>query len=333
MIIRYLNPGETMNPRRHALISLLAFSSTPVLAIAQPDNTRDDGSQADAEQIERTESSSLRISPYVFGSFHADADLDSDIGEFGFSSYRAGINLSRSVGDRGLLSANIGFGLLDYDITPSAASVANDAADIGAGLDDVYESEIIISYVHRGEGKWSYLFAGGIISSGEDGADFGDTLDFLGTAGFRYQYNDRLSLGLGVLVRTQLEDDALVIPVPQIRYQISDKWVLETERAGLELRYEANEQITYGLAGEYLSSTFRLNDMHAALVSEGVATHRRVPVSVFADFAPSEQIQIRARVGTSLAGNIEFLDASGNDITDQDIDPAIFGSLNVSFRF
>lgn len=322
-----------MNPTRHALFSLLALSATPVLANAQPDNTRDDGSRADAEQIERSESSSLRISPYVYGSFHADADLDSDIGEFGFSSYRAGINLSRRVGDRGLLSANIGFGLLDYDITPSATSVANDAADIGAGLEDVYESEIILSYVHRGEGKWSYLFAGGVISSGEDGADFGDTLDFLGTAGFRYQYNDRLSLGLGVLVRTQLEDDALVIPVPQIRYQISDKWVLESERAGLELRYEANEQITYGLAGEYLSSTFRLNDMHAALVSEGVATHRRVPVSIFADFTPSEQIQIRARVGTSLAGNIEFLDASGNDITDQDIDPAIFGSLNVSFRF
>lgn len=322
-----------MNPTRYAHMILLSIAAAPLIAHAQPDNNTPDPAQRDAEQIENPESSSLSISPYAFASFHADADLDADIGEFGFSSYRAGLNLSRRIGDRGLITGNIGFGVLDYDVTPSATSVANDAADIGAGLDDVYESEIVLTYVHRGEGKWSYLFGAGILSSGEDGADFGDTLDFLATAGFRYQYDDKLSLGMGVLVRTQLEDDALIIPVPQIRYQISDKWILESQRAGLELRYEANEQITYGIAGEYVSSTFRLNDMHAAIVSEGVATHRRVPVSIFANFIPSDQIQIKARIGTSLAGNIEFLDTNGNDITDQDIDPAIFGSLNVSFRF
>lgn len=322
-----------MNPTRFTTTTLLALASTPLIAIAQPDNTNPDQSSKDAEQIERTESSSLRISPYAFASFHADADLDNDIGEFGFSSYRAGINLSTQIGDRGQLSGNIGFGVLDYDITPSGTSVANDAADIGAGLDDVYESEIILTYAHRGEGKWSYLIGAGIVSAGEDGADFGDTLDFLGTAGFRYQYNDKLSLGLGVLVKTRLEDDVLVIPVPQIRYQISDKWVLETQRAGLELRYEANEQITYGIAGEYLSTTFRMNDTHAAIVSEGVANHTRVPVSIFVNFEPTEQIEIKARIGSSLAGNLEFLDTNGNDITDQDIDPSIFGSINVSFRF
>jgi hypothetical protein len=322
-----------MNPTHQARITLLALASTPLIACAQPDKTGQDNTENGAVQVERSASTSLTISPYAFASFHADADLDSDIGEFGFSSYRAGVNLGTSVGDNGNLGINIGFGLLDYDITPSATSVANDAADIGAGLDDVYESEILARYIHRTDGKWAYQFSAGVVSAGEDGADFGDTLDFLGTAGFRYQYDERLSLGLGVLVKTRLEDDALVIPVPQIRYQISDQWVLESRRAGVELRYESSDQLTYGLSGEYISTTFRLNDTHAAIVRDGVANHTRVPISIFADYTPSQQVQIKARVGTSLAGEIEFLDSDGNDVTDQDIDPAIFGSINVSFRF
>lgn len=322
-----------MNQNLNTRLTLLTIATMPAMALAQTDNNTDPGDADNAEQIDRASSASLTISPYAFGSFHADADLDSDIGEFGFSSYRAGVNLTKGVGDRGRLGANIGFGVLDYDITPSATSVANDAADIGAGLDDVYESEIILSYAHRGEGKWAYQFGAGVVSAGEDGADFGDTLDFLGTAGFRYQYNDKLSLGLGVLVKTRLEDDVLVIPVPQIRYQINDQWVLESQRAGLALSYAASDELTYGIMGEYLNSTFRMNDTHAAVVSEGVVNHTRVPVSIFAEYKPSDQIEISARVGASLAGNIEFLDNAGNEVTDQDIDTAIFGSLNVSFRF
>lgn len=333
MIILHNHPGETMKQNPNALMTLLAIAALPTIALAQTDNNTDPGDADDAAQIERAAPASLTISPYAFGSFHADADLDTDIGEFAFSSFRTGINITKRVGDRGQLGANIGFGLLDYDITPSATSVANDAADIGVGLDDVYESEIILSYVHRGEGKWAYQFGAGVVSAGEDGADFGDTLDFLGTAGFRYQYDDKLSLGLGVLVKTRLEDDALIIPVPQIRYQINDQWVLESQRAGLALSYEASDELTYGIMGEYLNSTFRMNDTHAAIVSEGVVNHTRVPVSIFAEYKPSDQIQMNARVGASLAGNIEFLDNAGNDVTDQDIDTAIFGSLNVSFRF
>ncbi|MHA7814072.1 MAG: DUF6268 family outer membrane beta-barrel protein [Phycisphaerales bacterium] len=318
-------PTKTPTP-----LMIIALTAAPLLAGQPEENPQ---GQEGAEQVRQAQESRLTISPYVSGSFHADADFDSDIGEFGFSEYRAGLRISNRVGDRGVLSANIGFGLLDYDITPSGASVANDAADIGAGLDDVYEGEIFLSYAHRGEGKLSYLLGAGVISAGEDGADFGDTLDFLGTAGFQYQYNEQLSLGLGVLIKTRQEDDVLVIPAPQIRYQINERWTLASERAGLALSYKASDQLTYGIAGEYVSTNFRLNDTHAAIVSEGVANHRRVPVSIFADYTPNEQIEINARIGASLAGNIEFLNSSGTEITDQDIDTAIFGSLNVSFRF
>lgn len=335
-----------MHPTRLTHPLLIALASSSLIAGVQPDNTgapdaegkatgsiAPDTSSQEAERISGARPASLSISPYAFASFHDDVDLDSDIGDFGFSSFRTGINLSKGLGEKGLLTANLGFAYLDYDISASADSVANDAADIGQGLDDVYTYELGANYIHRADDKWSYSIGAGIVSAGEDGADFDDTLDFLGIAGFRYQYNKDFSLGLGVIVKTRLEDDVLVIPVPQIKLRFSDRWVLESKRAGLEMRYEASDSLAYGVGAEYISTTFRLSDTHAAIVSEGIANHTRVPVSIFADYAPNDQIQIVARVGASLGGKIEFLDNDGNDVTDEDIDPAVFGSINVSFRF
>lgn len=285
------------------------------------------------EQIEQDDSTRLTLTPYAFASFDSDADFDSDNGEFGFSTYGAGLRLSKGIGERGTLGANISFSLLDYDITAGPTATINSAASIGAGLDDVYETAIIVDYTHRGEGNFSYQLGVGVVSAGEDGANFSDTIDVLGTAGFLYRYSDKLSLGLGVLVKSRLEDDVLVIPVPQIRYKIDDRWMLETERAGAKLSYKSSDSLTYGLAAEYIQETFRLNDGHSPLASEGVVNHSRVPVSIFALYAPAPQIEILARVGASLASDIEFLDRNGNDITKEDIDTAIFGSINVSFRF
>lgn len=318
----------------HANIAhLLLISLAPAQLLAAQPEPQPEPDTRDAEQIERDDSTRLTLTPYAFASFNSDADFDSDNGEFGFSTYRAGLRLRQGIGDRGTLGANISFSLLDYDITAAPTATVNSAAAIGSGIDDVYETAIIVDYTHRGEGDFSYQFGAGVVSAGEDGADFGDTIDLLGTAGFLYRYSDKLSLGLGVLVKSRLEDDVLVVPVPQIRYQIDDRWLLETERAGVKLSYKSSESLTYGIAAEYIQETFRLNDSHTALASEGVVNHARVPVSIFAVYAPAEQIELRARIGASLASDIEFLDRNGNDITKEDIDTAIFGSINVSFRF
>lgn len=320
-----------------AALLLVSLAAAPLDAAQPQANTpgsESNDQQTDQyEQIEKDDATRLTLTPYAFASFNSDADFDSDNGEFGFSTYRAGLRLSKGIGEQGTLGANISFSLLDYDITAGPTATVNSAAGIGSGIDDVYESAIIVDYTHRGEGDFSYQLSAGVVSAGEDGADFGDTIDVLGTAGFLYRYSDNLSLGLGVLVKSRLEDDVLVVPVPQIRYKIDDRWMLESERAGAKLSYKSSESLTYGLAAEYIQETFRLNDGHSTLASEGVVNHARVPVSIFAVYEPAQQVQIRARVGASLASDIEFLDRNGNDITKEDIDTAVFGSINVSFRF
>lgn len=309
-------------------LTLLALATTPLLA-AQPS---EEGSEKEAEQIERSEPQSLTLIARAGGSFQADADFDNDIGELSLSEYRAGLTALWNIEDAGRLTIDLSAALLDYDVTPSATSVAGDAASIGAELDDIHQVGITAIYSDSLNDTTNWFLGGGIGFSGEDDADFGDSFDWLATGGFEYKQSDTLSIGVGVLIKSRLEDDVLIVPIPRINWTIDERWSLRTERAGLELRYKHSDKLSYGVFGEYRSDSFRLDDTHAAAV-DGMGTHRRIPVGMFADFKASDRFTIEAAVGAALGGELEFLDANGNDVSKQDLDPGIFGAITVSFRF
>ena len=48
--------------------------------------------------------------------------------------------------------------------------------------------------------------------AGESKADFGDSLSMGGIFGVRYRFNDTLTAGLGIMARSEIEDDAYVQP-------------------------------------------------------------------------------------------------------------------------
>ena len=309
-------------------LTLLALATAPLLG-AQPG---EDASQEQAEQIERSEPQSLTLIARAGGGFQADADFDAGIGELSLSEFQTGLTALWNIEDAGRLIIDLSAALLDYDVTPSPTAVAGDAASIGAELDNIHQLGITAIYSDSMNDTTSWFLGGGIGFSGEDDADFGDSFDWLATGGFEYKQSDSLSIGVGVLIKSRLEDDVLIVPIPRINWTIDERWSLKTERAGLELRYKHSDQLSYGVFGEYRSDSFRLDDTHAAAV-EGMGTHRRIPVGMFADFKASDRITIEATAGAALGGELEFLDSSGNDVSKQDIDPAIFGAITVSFRF
>ncbi|MCA9275951.1 MAG: hypothetical protein KDA29_07995 [Phycisphaerales bacterium] len=309
-------------------LTLLALATTPLMG-AQPS---EDAGEKQAEQIERSKPQSLTLIARAGGSFQADADFDNDIGELSLSEYRAGLTALWNIEDAGRLTIDLSAALLDYDVTPSPTAVAGDSASIGAELDDIHQFGITAIYSDSLNDTTNWFLGGGIGFSGEDNADFGDSFDWLATGGFEYKQSDTLSIGVGVLIKSRLEDDVLIVPIPRINWTIDERWSLRTERAGLELRYKHSDQLSYGVFGEYRSDSFRLDDTHAAAV-DGMGTHRRIPVGMFADFKASDRIRIEAAAGAALGGELEFLDANGNDVSKQDLDPGIFGAITVSFRF
>lgn len=320
-----------INPKSTLLIVSLAAS--PLLANQPGDDSPESReSTRAAQEIDQSPKPSLTLRASLGATFQADADFDDDIGELSLAEYRTSISALWDIEDAGRLSIELSAGLLDYDITPSATAVAGDAASIGSELDNIHTLGLSGIYSDRFSDTTSWFVGGGIGFSGEDDADFGDSFDWRFTTGFQYKQSETFSWGVGVLVASRLEDDVLVVPVPQITWNINDRWTLASQRAGLRLSYKSSDTLTYGLSGEYRSDSFRLDDTHAA-APEGMGTHRRIPVALFAQYKAHEQIVIDASVGAALGGELEFLDTNGNDISKQDIDPGIFASINISYRF
>ena len=268
----------------------------------------------------------------VTGTFASDSDFDSDIGEFSFAKYEAGIKASRRIGDSGMFSLEFDAGLIDYDISPSLTSVAGDAANIGAEFDDVTTLSLIGMYANQTSGGDRWFIGGGVLSNGENGADFSDTLDGMLMGGYLHTVNSKLKMGLGVAVRSRLDDGVLVVPLPQIQYTINEFWSIHSEGVGAKINYKASDDLNYGISGHFESTTFRLDDSHA-LATEGMVTHRSFPVAFYAQYEPNDTIEISGRVGGMLAGELEILNTAGNNIAVQDIDTGIFGSLSISFKF
>lgn len=295
----------------------------------------DQSTQRDARQIadaDTPQRDPLSLSIYANASYSADTDFDRDIGELQLSEYHAGINALIKPESGGSLSLTFDAGLLDYDITPATTSVPGDAASIGSEFDDIYTLSLIGIYSNRFNDETGWFVGGGVLAGYESDADFGDSLDWLVTAGVSHKLSENLDIGLGVAVKSRLDDGVLIIPVPQIRYTIDERWSIESQRAGLRLNYKSSENLSYGIMGEYSTVSFRLDDSHA-LAPEAMATHRRIPVAIYALYKPQAQIEISGQVGAAFAGQLEILDTNGDGITKQDIDTAVFGSLNVSFRF
>jgi len=312
---------------------LISLAAAPLLANQQPAENPEPSEKSEAvEQIKRSEGTTLTLRARAEGTFQADADFDGEIGELSFAEYRAGINATWMIEDAGRLSVDISAGLLDYDITTSPTTLLGDASSIGSGLDDIHTLGLSAMYSDRMNDTTSWFVGGGISFSGEEDADFGDGFGWSLTGGFEYKQNDTLSYGLGVLVKSQLEDDVLVVPVPIITWKMDERWTLASQRAGLRLTYKSSDTLSYGISGEYRSQSFRLDDTHVS-APEGMGTHRRIPVAIFAQYKANDRIVIDASVGAALGGELEFLDMNGNDLAKQDIDPGVFGSITVSFKF
>ncbi len=316
-----------MNPLAVTPLSLALCLVSSALGANEPPN------QVDPQPDLQPESSH----PFVFEAhtqalFVADSDFDDEIGEFQYNKIAAGIKATRRIGNSGMLSIDFDAGLLNYEITPSASSVAGDAANIGAQFDDVTMLSLIATYAHRTDQGGTWFIGGGVYVGLENDADFGDSIDGMITGGYIYKINNNLELGMGIAMRTRLDDSVLVVPVPQIKYTINEYWSITGQGVGAKINYKASDSLNYGISGGYESTTFRLDGSHT-LAPDGMVTHQRFPLAFYAQYQSNDTIEISGRIGGLLASELEILDTNGNDLTRQDIDTGIFGALTVSFRF
>jgi hypothetical protein len=279
-----------------------------------------------AEEAARKEP--WRVSFTLKGSHAFSADLDGTPGEFAVSRLGADLGLLIPVSEKARLAVGLDWTQSLYDFkdatgfAPGFSEPWSDTFDVG--LSAIYSRPL--------EGAWGMFIGALANSSGEEGADFSDTLTYGGLGGVSYQFSETFTASIGVLAQSRLEDSAMVIPIPGIDWKISEEWRLSSmNKPGLSLFYSPSKEWTFSLGATYEGREFRLNDRDAA--PEGVGRDRGVPVLLGAEWSPSRRITVGGFVGAYVYRKLRLEDNGGNELSEFEVDPAPTAGLNIKFAF
>jgi outer membrane receptor protein involved in Fe transport len=230
------------------------------------------------------------------------------------------------------LGISLGYGEDDYDFSGSGGF---------GGLDPwgrVRDLRVSVPVQYAVNDAWTLYGIPSLRFNAESGASLGDGQTAGLLAGAAYRVSERLQIGPGLGVFSELEDDPSIFPILLIDWKISDRLSLETGRGfaasrgpGLQLRWAYSPSWQFALGGRYEKVRFRLDDDGAA--PDGVGEDKAVPLFALAEFAFSRDAKISVFGGTEVGGALRIEDESGRRVSQSDQSSAPFfgASLQASF--
>jgi hypothetical protein len=191
--------------------------------------------------------------------------------------------------------------------------------------DNIHQISFSIPLMYRASRYWQFTVVPTLQVSAESGADFGDGLQGGGIVTAMYTVNPRLMLGMGVGASTQIEDGVSFKIFPLLRWQITNRLVLETKRnplrgGGGNLTYTVSKGWQASLGASTIKRRFRLDD--DGIAPDGVGEHSSQPVWASIAYAPSSAFKVELYGGAALGGHVRLEDEDGNRISKDDVDPA-----------
>lgn len=264
----------------------------------------------------------------VRGEIGLSADLSDSPGEVSVSRAGATLGAAVPIGERAQLSLGFDYELSSYDFDNATGLIAG----TGSPFEDVQRYSVSARYAHQLSRQWSLVGGGSVGISGEEGAKTSDSIVGAGYIGGRYALSESVQTGFGLVFATQLEDDALFLPLLMLDWQINEQWRLSNEgRLGLTLSYAPVESWSFGLGAEYQNRDFRLD--RDGPVPGGVGRETRIPLTLSASYTPTRHLSIEAGIGVGVYREFEILDSGGRELADFDADASPFLRLQVSYRF
>lgn len=223
---------------------------------------------------------------------------------------------------------------LGYSYDGYSFSKGNDSASFNP-WEDIHSLSLGVP-MRMGFGEaWSAFLIPSLRSTGESGSTFDETITGGVLTGFAYRFSDRLTIGPGIGVASQLEDSATVFPVIIINWKITESLSLETGRGlgatlgpGLTLNYQANRFWNFAIGGRYEKLRFRLDNDGAVIDGVGEDTSFPLFASCSYSFNPKSQVSLVG--GIEFGGELVLEDNEGNRIRKESSDPG--GFLGVTFR-
>ncbi len=255
-----------------------------------------------------------------------ETELDSG-GEFDINTYRTSIAGSMALSD--VLRWDNGF--------------VYERNDYGIDANDDFDANLMSfrSILFYGMSSDWTLFGGGLLRlAAESGADQGDGISAGGIAGFIHKCSPTLSVGLGIAVLSDIEDDVTIAPLPIVEWAFAQGWHLHVGATqygarnglggGVSTMITDSLELTAG--AQYERRRFRL-DERVGKLDEGVAEETSIPLYLQASWAFSEMASIDVFGGVAVGGTLTIDDEDGDEISEDDFDPTgTFGArLNIRF--
>lgn len=186
--------------------------------------------------------------------------------------------------------------------------------------------------------RWNLFAMPTIRWFAEEGADLSDGQISGLIAAASYRVNDRLSLGPGFGLFSELEGEVDWFPILAIDWKLTDTLALRTgsgfaatEGPGLVLDWQPLEHWSLLLGARYEKARFRLDDKGVA--AGGVGQESAVPVYFGATRHFGRQLRLSLIAGVEFSGELRLEDADGRLIDKTRYDPAPFGIATLGLRF
>ena len=185
---------------------------------------------------------------------------------------------------------------------------------------------------------WSVGAAPVLQMSGESNASAGKTITGGALVNFRYAFDETHVLGLGLLAKGQLNNSALVVPVPIVDWEIKKGLRISNVRGpeanpfvGLELVQELSTQFNAALGGAWEYRMFRLDD--GAPFANGAGLEQQITLYGRLEWKPVPQFRVDFLAGAAVMNQLKLYDSSNNFIGSEDGGTSLVLGVFASYKF
>lgn len=311
------------------MLAGLSLMSLP--ALAQDVESLDNGVATPAPQEQPAEGSTRLPITFTGGMSHQfSTDIDNNNGVEGkFSLTRTKFSLGMPVrlNDNFTLGTTVRYELSRFNFNDMVASPAfwRDINTLSASS--------ILSW--KADDKWTYYGGAMLKFAAESGTDWGQGTTGGGLAGVNYKVDDNLSIGGGLAVMSQIEENARVLPLITAKWKFADNWRLDvgltdvsTFGYGASVKWLFSKEWEFAFGAQAHKSRFRIENLNGGVGQESATT-------VYADaiWHACSNIDLDAFFGVAAGGKLRVDDANGDKQFDTRYKAApIFGG-KVTFRF
>jgi len=262
----------------------------------------------------------------MFGyGYQANTDLKKSSGDFHRNSWMGSFHAQIDFSDKFKLNNILRYEYHNYNFSNSSRFQ----------WDNVHRFVYAPVFLWRADERWTIMGAPVLQWTGESGAKMSDSFTGGGLVGFNYTASPDLSLGLLVGALSQIEDDAVLAPIPLVRWQFVQGWTLRmglsrlgpTNGLGGEVGWKLAKTVELAGGLQFQRRRFRLDKR------DQVAQETLVPVfgKMTWWITPQGSLELFASVATN--GNLRLENKNGKKITDKDYDNTAYFGGQLHFIF